>query len=256
MTEETKKGGAEGDRPFGVHALDELSFLHHMEEADVLAHLDAGSVRGDQKPLTAIPTGEKKKALKRVKRGVVKRTLSEDEQRERRLRKQREIEQEAARQVGILNLLDVPEEMRAQFVQRLESEHKRLMRYVMLNVAPIELSIDPAIADVQEALKILTSAQDIEIQTTKIKQALHEMVDLKIVHYLSRRLKIDPTLLELVLARNYGVKDERLSFLHKLSELRQPQKDDRVQLQAVQEVKAAKPANATVSRSTVRRRPA
>lgn len=189
MSKKYRTKGSSG--PFGAFGvLDELDDIHNQTSLQVLESLKIPAIK-PSKLLRMLDPKEQKR-------------LERKNEEERKLRKIARLEQRRAEEtLGLLNLKKVPPALKVKFTEALYKEHQHLFKFLMLQTAPVELAIDPAVADATEAMRMITGSADVEISTTRMRAFLQDLVDMKMLDYLSHKLKLSKDLRQKIIDKHF-----------------------------------------------------
>lgn len=172
--------------PFGMLSVNKLSDLHTKTGSEIKEALSKPSI----------------KAVK-AKVVPVEAPVDEARQKKRDLKEQVKREKEAAKRLGLINLLKVPKPLQKKFIQRMHEQQKSLFEFVLLDIAPIEFSLDSTVADATEAIRMMTGAQDVEISTTRTRQILEDLIELRMLRHLGRKLGLSKTERQIIIDKHF-----------------------------------------------------
>lgn len=184
--------------PFGDFLDEQKEQFQGMTKEDVIAALMGPSM---------VPATKDKKHSPHIKEKRRKRSKAsaeiEKEAKEKELRKQLRLERKRAEKLGLMNLIRVPKELRKRFALAIHDRQKELFEFLLTTIAPIELSIDPAVSDAQESIAMMTGSQDVEISMTRSRLILQDLCDLKTLEFMSDKLELSPALRKVIIAKHF-----------------------------------------------------
>lgn len=160
---------------------------------------------------------------------------------------------EIARAKGyITNVIEVPESIKKNFVNGLDSLTRDLTEFLVTQVAPFESALDAALDDAGQMLRIISGAQQADFTLGRSETIIRRLSELRTIDWVCNRLKMPSDIRSMVLADYMGTENDNkrntlkeLLKLHQATGVSRPQERPRMDVPKAQPRPVSRPTVAT-----------
>ncbi len=89
-----------------------------------------------------------------------------------------------------IDIVNVDSKTTTRFIGSLDSNIKKIRDFLITEIAPLDVALDPAIEEASQILRIITEDTEVETSFKHIRTLLNDAINLKVIEFLASNLKL------------------------------------------------------------------